>query len=92
MEETHAVIAILLIAALTVTGYFVINGDTTGAITQNYVSCCCSVLARDELGQGFHRASQVQIVAPDCKSACQLYQKDGHSVFAHDGLCTIDNI
>jgi hypothetical protein len=87
MEETKAMLGILLISAIAVTSYFVITSGLSGAATsQSYVACCCNVLATD--GQQVLVRSQIQTFAGSCTQACQKYEElPSEVVFPQEGLC-----
>ncbi len=91
MEEAKVIIGIMLIAAVTVTGYFVLNSGAEGAVPADtqYMACCCNILATDGI-QLFVR-NQIQTWAYDCLRACRYYQDavvgDKGTVFAQEGLC-----
>lgn len=84
MDERTAILGILLVAALTVSSYFVITQGSTGmASTQSYVACCCNILTND--GSAVVQ-SQIQTYAPSCDQACAYYSDQGR-VFAQQGFC-----
>jgi len=90
MEEVQAMLGILLVSAIALTGYFVISGGGAGAvISQNYVACCCNILVTD--GQQVLVRNQIQTFAADCQTACSYYQDatvgDKGRVFPQTGLC-----
>ena len=90
MEETKAIIGILFIAAISLTAYFVITDGLSGAaVSQDYQSCCCHILAQQGIAKHKQQAiftSQIQTRAENCREACQYYAGQGN-VFAEDGLC-----
>ncbi len=88
MEETQAILGILLVSALALTGYFVIGGGSEGAaISQSYVACCCNILTTD--GTQVLVRSQIQTFADNCETACQRYSDEG-TVFPQQGLCVMN--
>lgn len=84
MEEKHAIIGVLLISAISVSMFFVMNGGSSGAVTQPYLSCCCNILA-DNGEQTLFR-SQIQTFERNCSVACKRYSTEG-KVFPQEGLC-----
>ena len=84
MEETHAIIGILLIVSLSLSLFFVLAKGATGNATQNYVACCCNILAGDT--EQLLIRSQVQTFEQNCSVACQRYAREG-KVFPQNGLC-----
>ncbi len=89
MEEIQAMLGILIVSAIALTGYFVItNGSEGAAISQTYLSCCCNILA-DDGGQVFVR-SQIQTFADSCKQACDFNFAGQGKIFAQDGLCAVN--
>ena len=85
MEETRAIIGILVISAIALTSYFVIEANVSGAeISQSYVACCCNILVSD--GQQFLVRDQIQTFAGSCTEACTRYKDEG-AVFPQEGLC-----
>ncbi len=86
MEEAKAIMGILLVAAISVTAFFVINAGGTGLVVeQNYIACCCNILTSN--GQQTVVRSQVQTFEKDCNTACKRYEDYG-KVFPQEGLCT----
>lgn len=90
MEESKAIIGILFIAAISLTAYFVITDGLSGAaVSENYQSCCCHILAEEGFAKQKQQAiftSQIQTRAENCREACQYYAGQGN-VFAQEGLC-----
>lgn len=84
MEELHAIAGVLLISAIALTGYFVVTSGSSGAVSQEYLSCCCNILTGD--GSQALVRSQVQMFADDCPQACERYTEFG-TVFSQKGLC-----
>ncbi len=88
MEETQAIIGILLISAVAMAGFFVIKEGTTGAeVSQSYVACCCNILTTN--GPQVFVRSQIQTFAGNCETACERYElEEGRGmVFPQEGLC-----
>jgi hypothetical protein len=87
MEEIQAMLGILIISAIALTGYFVLNeGGAGAAISQGYMSCCCNILANDGGNQFFVR-SQIQTYADNCKQACDINYAGQGKIFSQEGLC-----
>ncbi len=90
MEEIQAILGILIISAIALTGYFVLNeGGAGAAISQSYLSCCCNILANDGGAQVFVR-SQIQTFADSCKQACDLNYAGQGKIFSQEGLCAVN--
>lgn len=90
MDETKAMLGILVIAAIALTSYFVIGPGNTGLATnQNYITCCCNILTQDTT-QVLVR-SQLQTFAtrttPDCQSACEYNYAGQGKIFSQVGTC-----
>ncbi len=90
MEEKNAIIGILLIAAISITAFFVIAPGQTGlAAKQDYLSCCCNILAEDNT---ILVRSQIQAFAtrttPDCQTICEYNYAGQGKIFSQVGLCT----
>ncbi|MCX6709168.1 MAG: hypothetical protein NTW67_06000 [Candidatus Woesearchaeota archaeon] len=90
MEETKAIIGILVIAAISITAYFVIASGSSGAAVQPiYMTCCCNILAQD--GMQVLVRSQLQTfasrTAPDCQSACEYNYAGQGKIFSQVGTC-----
>jgi hypothetical protein len=89
MEEIQAMLGILIISAIALTGYFVLNqGGAGAAISQSYISCCCNILAND--GTQFLVRSQIQTFADSCKQACDLNYAGQGKIFSQEGLCAVN--
>lgn len=87
MEEIHAMLGVLLISAVALSGYFVFaQGGAGAAVSQNYITCCCNILTQDNNGNQFIVRSQTQTFENTCEDACKPYRTQGH-VFAQEGLC-----
>ncbi|MBS3148707.1 hypothetical protein J4219_07520 [Candidatus Woesearchaeota archaeon] len=86
MEENHAIIGVLLISAISISMFFVMNDGSSGAVTQPYLSCCCNILADNDNGEQALFRSQIQTFEQNCSVACQRYSKEG-KVFPQEGLC-----
>jgi len=90
MNEKNAIIGILVIVALSVTAYFAVNpGQTGGAVTDNYLTCCCDILAKEGYAKQANFVlvrSQIQTRAENCYEACKYYSGQG-DVFAEEGVC-----
>lgn len=84
MDEGYAALGILLVAAFAMTAYFAVGSGTAGAVSQDYLACCCNILT-DNGGQHLVR-TQIQMHADDCSEACERYSQYGR-VFAQKGLC-----
>ena len=88
MEEIHAMLGILLIAAIAMTSYFVFaSGGIGAAVSQTYSTCCCDILT-GTTGEQFLVRSQIQTFENTCQDACKRYEGSGH-VFAQEGLCAV---
>ncbi|MEM3154761.1 MAG: hypothetical protein QW165_04325 [Candidatus Woesearchaeota archaeon] len=86
MEEIHAMLGILIVSAIALTGYFVLSdGGAGAAVSRDYLACCCNILAKDN-GQVLVR-SQIQTFADNCKQACDYNYAGQGKIFAQDGLC-----
>ena len=90
MEEKNAIIGILLIAAISITAYFVITPGQTGLATnQDYLTCCCNILAE---GNTVLVRSQIQSFASksvsDCQQICEYNYAGQGKIFSQVGLCT----
>ena len=85
MEEKQAIVGVLMVLVVAVTGYLILNQGSTGAAVE-YRSCCCNILAGPEFDGRTLVRSQVQMFANDCKEACTRYADQG-AVFPQDGLC-----
>ncbi len=86
MEEQQAILGVLLISAIAVTSYFVMTGGGAGAaVKQEYLECCCNILADD--GQQVLVRSSLQTYSDNCQSACQFNYAGQGDIFAQDGLC-----
>ncbi len=85
MEEIQAMLGVLLISAVALSGYFVFAQGGTGAAV-SYVTCCCNILTQDTNGNQFLVRSQTQTFENTCEDACKPYRDEGH-VFAQEGLC-----
>ncbi len=89
MEEIQAMLGILVVSAIALTGYFVLTDGSAGAaMSQSYLDCCCNILAEDG-GQVLVR-SQIQTFADNCKQACDLNYAGQGKIFAQDGLCAVN--
>jgi len=76
MEEKTAIIGILLIAAVSITFFFVATYSNTGAaVVNNYQVCNCKFVTN---GQMFER--QVTSNAPNCDVACFRYADNGQLI------------
>lgn len=84
MDEGYAALGILLVAAFAMTAYFAVDYGSTGAVSQDYLSCCCNILTGD--GTQALVRSQVQMYSDNCPEACERYAEFG-TVFAQEGLC-----
>ncbi|RMD57722.1 hypothetical protein D6825_03130 [Candidatus Woesearchaeota archaeon] len=85
MEEKYAIAGILLIGAISLASYLAVSSGNSGAaVAQDYLACCCNVLAQGD-GQYLVR-SQIQTFADNCNKACERYETSGQ-VFAQKGLC-----
>ena len=88
MQEKNAIIGIMIIAAISITSYFVLAPGQTGAMAQNYITCCCNILAEDNT---LLVRSQLQTYAtrttPDCQAACDYNYAGQGKIFAQVGLC-----
>ncbi len=88
MEEKNAIMGILLVSALAVTGYFVLDSGAQGAVpSQSYVGCCCNILVAD--GNQILVRSQIQTFAANCQIACERYTDEGY-VFPQAGFCGVN--
>lgn len=89
MEEIQAMLGILVISAIALTGYFVLsNGSAGAAMSQSYMSCCCNILAED--GSQYLVRSQIQTFADSCKQACDMNYAGQGKIFAQQGLCAVN--
>lgn len=89
MDETKAMMGILLIAAISATAYFVLEQGASGAASQPYITCCCNILAEQGYARDTQQAlfrSQIQTYEADCNTACQYYKGQG-TIFAQGGTC-----
>ncbi len=86
MEETQAIIGVLLISAIAFTGYLVINNGSAGAaVKQDYLKCCCNILASN--GQQVLVRSSLQTFSTDCQTACEYNYAGQGDIFAQEDLC-----
>jgi len=89
MEEIQAMLGILVISAIALTGYFVLaQGGAGAAISQTYLSCCCDILTDD--GQQYLVRSQIQTFADTCQQACDFNYAGQGKIFSQDGLCALN--
>jgi len=80
MDEKTAIIGIILIAAVSVTMFFVAEKMNSGAaVVNNYKTCECKFIAG---GQIYVR--QVQSNAPNCDVACYRYADNGQLIIQGD--------
>ncbi len=76
MEENTAIIGIILIAAISVTMFFVADQMNSGAaVINNYQVCDCKFVVG---GQIYER--QVQSNSPNCDVACYRYADNGQLI------------
>lgn len=87
MEETKAIVGILMILAVSITSYFAIASGSSGAAVSNtpYLTCCCNIIPESKAPTALVR-SQIQTFGDSCHSACNVNYK-GHVVLAEEGRC-----
>jgi hypothetical protein len=89
MEEIQAMLGILVVSAIALTGYFVLSEGSVGAaMSQSYMSCCCNILAED--GTQVLVRSQIQTFADSCSQACDMNYAGQGKIFSQQGLCAVN--
>lgn len=84
-----AILGVLVIAALGLSAWLVVESGVGGAAAQPYQACCCNILAGDPLEGRTLVRSQVQTFADNCMAACGRYAGQG-KVFPQEGLCVVN--